>query len=140
MKLSKSDDKVQRSCPLKETETDYLQEVKRSNLVFHIWVWQKQTITVKIHNNNLENSKLLQKFWYNSVVFSSCKSKGGRLELWQKIVEARVWKRHCFLNSTHCEAIVSFNISNITQTEHTKVNISLLKAEVVTGKDSKTLW
>ena len=53
----------------------------------------------------------------------------------------RDWKRHSFLNSTHCEAIVSFNTSNITQTKHTKVNISLLKAGVVTGKDSvETLW
>ena len=75
---------------------------------------------------------------FNSAVCSSCKSKRGKLELWQdnSLKGKQGLKETLF--STHRGAIVSFDTSNISQTKHTKANVRLVQAGLVTGNGLKS--
>ena len=73
---------------------------------------------------------MLQFFLFNSNVCSSCKSKRGKLELWQDNSRRQSLKETLFSKCTHCGAIVSFNTSNISQTK--EVNVHLVQTELAT--------
>ena len=105
VKLSKSEEKLKRNCPLTEIETN---EVLTRSKTIKLGLSTTQTTTRKIHDNKLVDSTLLQNFLFNSAVCRSCKNKRGKLELWQDNSRRQGLKETLFSKCTHCEAIVSF--------------------------------
>ena len=111
VKLSKSEEKLKRNCPL--TEIKINEVLTRSKIIKVGLSHTTQTATTKIHDNKLVDSTSLQNFLFNSAVCSSCKSKRGKLELWQDNSRRQGLKETLFSKCTHCRAIASFDASNI---------------------------
>ena len=104
-----------------------LQEVRQSNLDFHIPQRQQKLTTISLLIQHCCNF-----FLFNSTVCSSCKSKRGKLEPLHDNSRRQSLKETFFSKCTHCGTIVSFNTSNISQLKDTEVNVRLVQAELVT--------
>ena len=111
VKLSKSEEKLKRNYPL--TEIKINEVLTRSKTIKVGLSHTTQTTTTKIHDNKLVDSTSLQNFLFNTAVCSSCKSKRGKLELWQDNSRRQGLKETLFSKCTHCRAIASFDASNI---------------------------
>ena len=137
VKLSKSEEKLKRNCPLTEIETNEV--LTRSKTIKLGRSHTTQTTTTKIHDNKLVDSTLPQNFLFNSAVCSSCKNKRSKLELWQDNSRRQGLKETLFSKCTHCGTMVSFDTSNISQTKHIEVNVRLVQAGLVTGNGLSSL-
>lgn len=135
-KRNKSEEKLNRSCPLIQAELT--QTLTRNRAVSLGLLAGKNK--VKVNSFKIIDAASLQTFLTSSAICSSCKSAKGKLKLWQDDSKKKGLKETLFSVCSHCSNKVYFDTSQQTiDNRHAEVNVRCIQAGLATGNGLSNL-
>ena len=129
-KKNRSFEKINRNCPLIESE---MSKVQTRKMKIELGLEMSSPNNVRCHSKKIIDSTLLQECISEAAICSKCKSSKSRLELWQDDTKRCGVDERLFTKCSECCHIVRLQSSKKCENRFSEINIQSVNTGIISG-------